>query len=106
MKRSLWRIITTLAVVMITIFALWEIAERFLFGDSPPDDLALFYLARGISTAVLMVTLTAWLFSRYRQRFEDILRLQSEEAERTSAVGDPGEGLIVVPAAPLEERYT
>ncbi len=99
MKRGLWRIIATLALVMISIFALWEIAERFLFGDSPPDGLALFYLARGISTAVLMVALTAYLFSRYRRRFEDILRLQSEEAERTklffqSIVQDAGEAII------------
>jgi PAS domain S-box-containing protein len=98
-NHSVAKIIGTLAVVMMAIFAVWELLERSFWNVDVPSGLGFFYMARGISTAIVMVVLTAWLFSRYRRRYEDLLREQSEEAQRTrrffeNIVQDAGEAII------------
>lgn len=91
-------IVGTLLGVMVIIFASWELAESTLIG---PDrtDLTTFYLVRGISTAVIMTSLTAFLLIRYRKRYEDELRQQSEEAQRMrvffeNIVRDAGDAIV------------
>lgn len=84
---------------MIGIFALWEGIEELLFTSQPPFPLGLFYLIRGVSTAVLMAALAAWLMLRYRRGFEERLRQESEKAQRMrvffeNIVQDAGEAII------------
>jgi PAS domain-containing protein len=93
------KIIGVLAAVMIATFALWEGLEALLFAVEPPVPLSLFYMIRGITTAVVMTALTAWLMLRYRRGFEERLRRQSEQAERMrvffeNIVRDAGEAII------------
>jgi PAS domain S-box-containing protein len=95
--------ITILAAVMIALFAAWEGMERLVLRDGPGADLTAFYLVRGVSTAVAMTFLAAWLMARYRRRFEQLLRRQSEEADRTrrffeNIVQDAGEGILSLDA--------
>lgn len=96
---SIFKIIAVLATVMIGIFALWELAENALQALKMDSNLALFYLVRGISTAVIMSVLAAWLMLRYRRRYERLLREQSMEAHRMrlffeNIVQDAGEGIV------------
>jgi len=74
-------------------------AERLVWNVRQPAGLTAFYLARGISTAIIMTALAAWLMARYRRRYEEKLRQQSEEARRMrvffeNIVQDAGEAII------------
>ncbi|MBI3447917.1 MAG: PAS domain S-box protein [Acidobacteria bacterium] len=96
---SIRRMVATLAVVMVCIFALWELAEWSGLKPGNPEDLVVFYILRGASTAVIMSFLTAWLLIRYRSGYEEQLRLQSEESRRVrvffeNIVRDAGEGIL------------
>lgn len=82
MKLTIPRIVGLLAAVMILLFAGWEIAEGWVQKDNPSADLTYFYLARGISTALLMTGLTVLLITRYRHGYEEALRDRSDEAHR------------------------
>jgi PAS domain S-box-containing protein len=93
------KIIGILAAVMIVIFAAWEAVERFLWHSTPGSDMGLFYLIRGASTAAFMATLAAWLMLRYRRHYEEMLRRQSDQAQRMrfffeNIVQDAGEAVI------------
>lgn len=99
MKLGIGKMVGILAVVMVVVFTLWEIAERTFWSVGAPRGLALFYLARGVSTAILMTGLAVWLMARYRRGYEDQLRRQSEEARRMrvffeNIVQDAGEAII------------
>jgi len=99
MRNGIVKIIAILAGVMILVFAAWELAERVIWPSPPPSGLALFYLVRGISTAVIMTTLAAWLMIGYRRRYEERLRQQSEEAQRMrlffeNIIRDAGQAII------------
>lgn len=99
MNPTILKIVVTLLAVMISLFVLWEAAEQVLLSSSPGGGLALFYLLRGISTAIVMSGLTAWLIYRYRRRYEEALRLKEEEARRVrdffqNIVQDAGEAII------------
>ena len=96
---TILRIVATLLGVMICLFVLWEAAEQVLVTTSPGGGLAVFYLLRGVSTALVMSGLTAWLIYRYRRRYEEALRLKEEEARRMkdffqNIVRDAGEAII------------
>ena len=96
---SIGRIVGILAAVMIVIFAAWEGAERVFLRGSPGSTLAVFHMVRGLSTGVVMSALAVWLMLRYRRGFEDLLRRQSEEADRTrvffqNIVQDAGDAII------------
>jgi two-component system, sporulation sensor kinase E len=89
----------TLAIVMIAIYALWETLERVFLQDRQPGDLVFYYFLRGASTAAIMSLLTIWLLLRYRGRYEDQLRRQSEESRRMrvffeNIVQDAGEAIL------------
>ena len=91
-------IVGALLGVMVVIHAAWEVAERAFLGPQATD-LNTFFLIRGVSTAVIMTCLTAWLLIRYRKRYEDELRYRSEEAQRMrvffeNIVRDAGEAIV------------
>jgi len=99
MKLTIQRMVLTLLGVMILLIVLWEVIERFLPRTPAGSGPAWFYLVRGISTALVMSGLTAWLMYRYRRRYEDVLRLKEEEARRMkdffeNIVQDAGEAII------------
>jgi PAS domain S-box-containing protein len=99
MRSGIVRIVATLAGVMFVLFAGWELAERLLLPSPPPAGLTLFYLVRGVSTAIIMTTLAAWLMLGYRRRYEEKLRHQSEEAQRMrlffeNIIRDAGQAII------------
>ena len=99
MNLTILKIVATLLAVMISLFVLWEAAEQVLLSSYPGGGLAFFYLLRGISTALVMSGLTAWLIYRYRLRYEEALRLKEEEARRVrdffqNIVQDAGEAII------------
>ncbi|MBI4168515.1 MAG: PAS domain S-box protein [Acidobacteria bacterium] len=99
MRIGIPKIIGILAATMIGIFILWEIAEKVFLESSPEGSLGIFYLVRGTSTAAIMAALAAWLMLRYRRRYEEILRRQSDEAQRMrfffeNIVQDAGEAVI------------
>ncbi|HZE88948.1 MAG TPA: ATP-binding protein [Verrucomicrobiae bacterium] len=96
---SIRRVVATLAGVMAGVLTLWAIAEWAGLGPDRPDDLIVYRLFRGASTAVLMSFLTAVLLVRYRGRYEEQLRLQAEESRRVrvffeNIVRDAGEGIV------------
>jgi len=93
------RLIATLALIMIAIFVAWETVERNLFRFQQPTDHLLYYFIRAASTAIIMSGLTAWLLIRYRRRYENQLRTQSEESRKMrvffeNIVKDAGEAII------------
>ena len=99
MKLSIAKIVLTLLGVMIVLIALWEITEQILVSSSTEGGLAFFYLLRGVSTALVMSGLTAWLIYLYRRRYEEALRVKEEEARRMrdffqNIVQDAGEAII------------
>jgi two-component system, sporulation sensor kinase E len=99
MQLNIRKMVAILAGVMIGIFTLWEVVERLLFADSETADLTVFYLARGVSTAIVMSALAVFLMASYRKGYEDQLRRQSEEARRMrvffeNIVQDAGEAII------------
>lgn len=99
MRLTVPRIVGILLVLMAGIFVFWELLEKVVWRIHQPADLTAFLLVRGISTAVFMTALTAYLMVRYRRRYEDELRRQSQEAHRTrvffeNIVQDAGEGII------------
>ncbi len=99
MTLKISRIILILGGVMIAIFAAWEGLEKAVWNSSQPTSLTIFYLMRGISTAVIMTALTAYLLFRYRRRYEDQLREQSETAQKMrvffeNIVQDAGEAIV------------
>ncbi|HET6371792.1 MAG TPA: PAS domain S-box protein, partial [Candidatus Polarisedimenticolia bacterium] len=84
---------------MTLLFAAWEAAERFVVHPALPSGWVFFFLTRGVTTAVLMTSLTAFLMVRYRSRYEAELRRQSEEARRMriffeNIVQDAGDAII------------
>jgi PAS domain S-box-containing protein len=100
--------IAILASVMIAIFALWEAAERLLWGTGPPA--GGFLLVRGMATAVVMAVLAAWLMARYRGGYEEALRRQSDDAQRMrrffeNIVQDAGEAIISFDARDVVQTW-
>jgi two-component system, sporulation sensor kinase E len=96
-KLTIFRMVAILSIAMVALIAFWETLRALAF--TPSTDPAILLLVRGLSTGVLMAGLTAWLILRYRKRFEDELRRQSEECLRTrvffeNIVQDAGEAVI------------
>jgi len=90
-----------LAGVMLVIFATWEMLEAYLATFVDPASMPFFYLTRGVSTAIIMSALTAYLLMRYRRRYEEELRRQSHEARRMrlffeNIVQDAGEAIVSI----------
>ncbi len=100
MKLTVPRIVAILLLVMVSTMAAWQAAERLFWGGvRVSGGLSLLYLARGVTTAIIMSSLTAYLLVRYRRRFEDLLRRQSEDAHRVrvffeTIVRDAGEAIV------------
>jgi len=99
MKLTVPRIVAILLLVMVSTMAAWQAAERLFWGARVSAGLSALYLARGVTTAIIMSSLTAYLLVRYRRRFEDLLRRQSEEAHRVrvffeTIVRDAGEAIV------------
>ncbi|HKY32954.1 MAG TPA: ATP-binding protein [Candidatus Polarisedimenticolia bacterium] len=97
MHLTIARIVAILLGVMILLFAFWEGVEE--LARASRLDGPLFYLVRGVTTAVFMTGLTAWLMILYRRRYENDLRRASQQAHRTKAffeniVQDAGEAII------------
>lgn len=96
---SIGQIVGILAAVMIVIFAAWEGAERIFLDGASSTTFTIFNMVRGISTGVVMSALAVALMLRYRKRFEELLRQQSEAADRTrvffqNIVQDAGDAII------------
>jgi PAS domain S-box-containing protein len=86
---NIFRIVGFLATIMIAIFAAWEVAENTILTFNATADLTYFYL----------FLLAAWLMLRYRRRFENLLRQQSDESRRVrlffeNIVQDAGEAIV------------
>jgi PAS domain S-box-containing protein len=97
MKLTIVRIVAILFLVMIAIITAWRMLETVL--PTTVVSLPMFSVLRGVSTGILMCSVTAWLMLRYRKRYEDELRRQSEDCLRTriffeNIVQDAGEAII------------
>ena len=108
MRIGIAKMIGILGGVMIAIFALWEGTERLLWGHGRPA--GSFLLVRGMSTAVVMAALAAWLMARYRRGYEAALRGQSEEAQRVrrffeTIVQDAGEAIVSFDARDVVQSW-
>jgi two-component system, sporulation sensor kinase E len=96
---SIRKMVGILSIVMIGMFVVWETFEWSVLRIKQPEGLVFYYLMRAASTAVIMSLLTAWLLMRYRRRYEDQLRMHSEESRRVrvffqNIVQDAGEAII------------
>jgi two-component system sensor histidine kinase AtoS len=97
MKLTIVRIVAILFLVMIATIAAWRALETVLPGAVVGHPF--FSLLRGVTTGILMCSVTAWLMLRYRKRYEDELLRQSEDCLRTriffeNIVQDAGEAII------------
>lgn len=82
----------TSLIVLGVIFGVFEIIDRTLLSDIPPDTMRWLYFSRGALAALLLMIWAAWTVYNYREYYED--QLQTTKLRYSDIIEHSAEAII------------